>query len=385
MPFGSGDEYEGGAEESLYVYEKIVVPTVQKVVGGGDPGGVIIERELSKFLPGSIPADIIKNLAEADYVIADITGRNANVYLELGIRYSLRRTGTILMLKDGTGSLPFNVSHYRVVNYSYLPWKELDGREGLENALREAVESRPVGEHPIDSPVFEAFEAHEIGFPNPFRQQDQGRSFQSLVDAKPKLLELCRECFAVDGKIELKYIGMTMFNAWGPLLAILDNLRTSDTSNVSLSVAMLDAQWLRNNRIRRTWTPEQADNFAQQISAYVESHSGLASNGWKVTVRRYTHMPCLHGVLLNDRYLLSGLCRWEGGEMFAGDRSFDLTSVDEDRGRDRVDVFRGWFDYCFRIAQLKSESTARSQRGSRADMDRKEANETRKKGRITRA
>ena len=351
MPFGSGGEYEGGAEESLYVYERIIVPAIQKVVGGGDPRKVTIERELGKFLPGSIPADIIKNLAEADYVIADITGRNANVYLELGIRYSLRRAGTILMLKDGTGSLPFNVSHYRVVNYSYLPWKELNGLEGLENALREVVKERPGGEHSTDSPVFEAFEAHEIGFPNPFRQQDQGRSFQNLVDATPKLLELCRECIAVDGKIELKHIGMTMFNAWGPLLAILDNLRTGGASNVSLSVAMLGSQWLRTNRIRSTWTPEQADNFAQQISAYVESHQGLASNGWEIAVRRYAHMPCLHGVLLNDRYLLSGLSRWEGGEMFAGDRSFDLPSVEEDRGRDRGAIFRGWFDYCFRTTQ----------------------------------
>lgn len=352
MPFGSGNEYDGGAEESLYVYERIIVPAVQNIIGGGDAKKVTIERELSKFLPGSITADIIKNLAEADYVIADITGRNPNVYLELGIRYSLRRRGTILMLKDGTGSLPFNVSHYRVVNYSYLPWKEMDGRLSLENALREAIEPRPGGEHSMDSPVFEAFEAHDIGFPNPFRQQDQDRSFQSLVDAKPKLLELCRECSAIDGKIELKYIGMTMFNAWGPLLAILDNLRTSDTTNVSLSVAMLNGEWLRNNRIRETWTPEQANNFAEQISAYVvRSHTELVSNGWEVTVHRYSHMPCLHGVLLNDKYLLSGLCRWEAREMFAGDRSFDLVSVDEDRGRERVDVFRGWFEYCFNVGQ----------------------------------
>ncbi len=371
MPFGGGNEYEGGADESLYVYENIIVPAVVKIVGSGDPEGVMIERELQKFLPGSIPADIIKNLAEADYVIADITGRNANVYLELGIRYSLRRSGTILMLKDGTGPLPFNVSHYRVVNYSYLPWKNLDGLVGLEKALQEAVDSRPGSKNPIDSPVFVAFEAHSIAFPNPFRQQDQGRSFQNLVDAKPKLLELCRECAAADGKIDLKYIGMTMFNAWGPLLAILDNLRTSDTSNVSLSVAMLDADWLRSYRIRGSWTPEQADNLAHQISTYVEGHPEIASNGWAVTVQRYAHMPCLHGVLLNDKFLLSGLCRWEGGEMFAGDRSFDLTSMDEDRGADRIEVFRGWFSYCFGLMRRSRVQVTQRRAGKQASGDRR--------------
>jgi hypothetical protein len=347
MPFGSGDEYEGGAEESQYVYHEIIEPAVRNVLGAGDARNVTIERELGRFLPGSIPADIIKNLAEADYVVADITGRNANVYLELGVRYSLRRRGTVLMLKDGSGSLPFNVSHYRVVNYSYLPWKKLDGRIGLEKALREAIEDRPGADNPIDSPVFEAFEAHDIAFPNPFRQQDQERSFRDLVDAKPKMLDLSRECIERDGHLDLKYIGMTMFNAWGPLLSVLDNLRTSDAAKVSLSVAMLSAGWLGQRQIRKTWTPGQADNLAEQIGSYVQSHAELAERAWKVEVRRYEHMPCLHGVLLNDKYLFWGLCRWQDGEMYAGDRSFDLVSVDEDRGSDRVDVFRGWFDYCF--------------------------------------
>jgi hypothetical protein len=347
MPFGGGNEYEGGAEESLYVYSEIIVPAVENVIGGDKQHVVTIERELGRFLPGSIPADIIKNLAEADLVIADITGRNANVYLELGIRYSLRRKGTILLLKDGTGSPPFNVSHYRVVNYSYLPWKKLDGRLGLENALKEVMVDRPGEKLPIDSPVFEAFEAHDIEFPNPFRQQDQERSFRSLVDAKPKLLELSQECIVTDNTLEFKYIGMTMFNAWGPLLSVLDNLRTIDANNVSLLITMLSSDWLRTNRIRSTWTPEQADNCAQQISSYVENHQELATRQWSVEVRRYAHMPCLHGVLLNDKYLFWGVCRWEQGQMYAGDRSYNLCSIDEEEGLDRVETFRGWFNYCF--------------------------------------
>ena len=251
------------------------------------------------------------------------------------------------MLKDGTGSLPFNVSHYRVVNYSYLPWRKLDGKVGLASALREVMEPRSSNESPIDSPVFEAFEAHDIAFPNPFRQQDQERSFGALVDAKPRLLELCGTCVNEDSKLDIKYIGMTMFNAWNTLLSVLDNLRTTDTNNISLSVAMLAPDWLRDNRIRDSWTPAQAASLAQQISTYVNNHADLVGKGWNVTVRHYAHMPCLHGALLNNKYLLWGLCRWDKREMYAGDRSYELCSASEDGGRDRIQVFLGWFEYCF--------------------------------------
>lgn len=369
MPFGRGDEYEGGAEESLYLFNEIIVPAVVGVLGGGDPRRVTIERELGRYLPGSIPADIIKNLAEADFVIADITGRNPNVYLELGIRYSLRRRGTILMLKDGSGSLPFNVSHFRVVNYSYFPWKKLDGRENLEKTLKELIEPRPGIDSAIDSPVFEAFEAYDIAFPNPFRQQDQDRAFGALVDAKPRLLELSRACIAEDAKLEIKYIGMTMFNAWNTLLSVLDNLRTTDTNNVSLRVAMLDPDWLRHNVVRKSWTPDQANGLAQQIASYLTQHPHLKDRGWSVAVRHYAHMPCLHGTLLNDKYLFWGLCRWQKQEMYAGDRSYDLSFSSEDRGRDRVDVFRGWFDHCYAMSREKKARLAqpliKAKRGAR--------------------
>jgi tetratricopeptide (TPR) repeat protein len=65
---------------------------------------------------------------DADVYIADVSGANPDVYLELGVRWALRDGITILISQDvdrGT-PLPFNVSANRVVSYGPMPG-ELDG------------------------------------------------------------------------------------------------------------------------------------------------------------------------------------------------------------------------------------------------------------------
>src|SRR5688572_12383831 len=156
MPFGNGNEYVGGQAESDYVYQEVIVPAVVSVMGGGNADAVRIVRELEKHVPGNIPTDIIKNLARADVVIADLTGRNPNVYLELGIRYTLRHSGTILMMQKG-GKLPFNIGQMRSVFYSTARWDSDDGRLSLEAALREMLDLVALNQYPGDSPVREIF------------------------------------------------------------------------------------------------------------------------------------------------------------------------------------------------------------------------------------
>jgi hypothetical protein len=156
MPFGSGDEYAGGQSESDYVYKQVIVPAVVAVLGDGDENGVHIIREVEKHVPGNIPTDIIRNLASADIVIADLTGRNPNVYLELGIRYTLRHSGTILMMQKN-GKLPFNIGHMRSVFYSTARYDPDDGRLGLEAALREMIDLIDQHQYPGDSPVRDIF------------------------------------------------------------------------------------------------------------------------------------------------------------------------------------------------------------------------------------
>ena len=85
--------------------------------------------------PGSIPEDIVRNLIDADLVIAEISstpghGFNANVFYELGYAHSLAKP-TILLVRERT-QLPFDIRHHRVIFYEDSP----DGRLKLKNELQ---------------------------------------------------------------------------------------------------------------------------------------------------------------------------------------------------------------------------------------------------------
>ena len=76
---------------------------------------------------GRITTDIIKRLLVSDYVVADITYPNANVFYELGLRHA-SRVGTILIRDKSGPPLPFDLTDLRHIVYTCTPrsgFKEL--------------------------------------------------------------------------------------------------------------------------------------------------------------------------------------------------------------------------------------------------------------------
>jgi hypoxanthine phosphoribosyltransferase len=130
MPSGGKNEYEHANRESNFVYEGIIVPAVRDACGPN----VKIVREADASAPGAIDRRIVENLATADIAIVDITGHNANVFLELGMRYVLKRSTTILLRQAHT-AIPFDVAVYRHVDYD----PKLDGIDKARKAITEAV------------------------------------------------------------------------------------------------------------------------------------------------------------------------------------------------------------------------------------------------------
>jgi hypothetical protein len=85
--------------------------------------------------PGLIIADIVREIASAQLIIADITPSNPNVYFEVGYALALKKP-TILLAKKGT-SLPFDVAGFRVLFYE----DSIGGKGKLEVGLRRHLEA----------------------------------------------------------------------------------------------------------------------------------------------------------------------------------------------------------------------------------------------------
>jgi len=89
------------------VYKFILKPVVEE---GRDM--TLVRADLIKT-PGQVTAQIIQNIVQCDVLIADVTGRNANVYYELGVAHSFRKP--VVILADHASSLTFDTHNERII------------------------------------------------------------------------------------------------------------------------------------------------------------------------------------------------------------------------------------------------------------------------------
>jgi hypothetical protein len=87
---------------------------------------------------GPIMSDIWNSISAAKVLIADCTGRNPNVFYEIGIAHTLGKP-VILIAQDGS-DIPFDIRHLRYSIYSFTPRgaKELEIR--LVDMIRSELE-----------------------------------------------------------------------------------------------------------------------------------------------------------------------------------------------------------------------------------------------------
>jgi hypothetical protein len=171
-------------------------------------------------------------------------------------------------------------------------------------------------------------------------------AFSSAVDAAKEIEGRLRECLHSEEKVYIRWLGLSMFNAWTVLSDKLEKvLPESPASEVVIQIAMLHGKWKDFRSINQVWA-EQADTVCRNIEAF-QGRSFMKQKNYKVEVKRYAHMPCIHGLLINEQYLFMGNCSWENGIMYAGTKWYEFFDSGSPYGQSRISLFKGWFDRCF--------------------------------------
>jgi len=116
--------------------------------------------------PGGITPSMLKGLLEARLIIADLTGRNPNVFYELGIAHSFARP--LISIADSASHLPFDAKDERVIELGEYISSGLTYDQG-EEAKRGLVETLGV-----------VLSADYIP-PSPLREVAETRSVDDLV------------------------------------------------------------------------------------------------------------------------------------------------------------------------------------------------------------
>lgn len=70
-------------------------------------------------LYGSKPIieDILKNIESSEIIIADVTGKNANVFYELGITHTRKSNDNVIIIAQDINDVPFDLRPYRIILY----------------------------------------------------------------------------------------------------------------------------------------------------------------------------------------------------------------------------------------------------------------------------
>jgi tetratricopeptide (TPR) repeat protein len=149
MPFGKKPDLASGVEVDFdQIYEAGIEPAILKA--GLEP--IRGDRERTG---GIIHAPMFGRLLLSDYVVADLTLANPNVFYELGIRHTARPFTTVPIFA-AINAIPFDVSLVRAIPYSLDKGKLTDdGAAELKSALGRRLDEAIRGAASKDSPIFQ--------------------------------------------------------------------------------------------------------------------------------------------------------------------------------------------------------------------------------------
>lgn len=183
MPIGK----EGSPDFAHFrsVFDVIIKPAAEQA-------GYDVHRADDSALMGNMTNEIVKSLATADLVIADLTGRNPNVYLELGIRHCLRKSGTIHLVQEDQ-ALPFDVAGYRAIKYSTNFAKIDSVREAIIAAISEKRRRPEIADNPVHD---------SLDLPQDYRSIAESEQVAELEATQRRLAKITRELQA----LELRYL-----------------------------------------------------------------------------------------------------------------------------------------------------------------------------------
>jgi nucleoside 2-deoxyribosyltransferase len=125
------------------VYLSLIGPALERA--GYEP-----RRADTELHQRSIVQTIIEGIQTADLIVADLTGRNANVFYELGIAHSLGKN--VVLIAQSAADIPFDIGAYRTLIYSVEFARTAAFEENLTGELKHVLEAAKKGELLFASP-----------------------------------------------------------------------------------------------------------------------------------------------------------------------------------------------------------------------------------------
>lgn len=113
------------------LYKEVIKPVAE------DQLGFEIVRVDEIAAPGIILDDIQRQIAGSHAVVAEISTRNPNVFYELGYAHALGKPAILLVRRQDSAEVPFDIKGYRAIHYD----DSIGGKRIVEKNLRAHLEA----------------------------------------------------------------------------------------------------------------------------------------------------------------------------------------------------------------------------------------------------
>ncbi len=130
-----------------HIYEQVFVPAIE-ATELPEGGNLIPRRADSDFFTGDIGQEMFLYIEYSRFALADISGLNANVFYELGIRHRAHQAGTAIF-RQLDAPIPFDINHIKAFPYEYEPEAQIaKSQQIITRVLTESLQ-----QNRLDSPV----------------------------------------------------------------------------------------------------------------------------------------------------------------------------------------------------------------------------------------
>jgi hypothetical protein len=92
----------------------------------------LIAQRADDFRSPNILETILRGIAQAEFILADLTDANPNVFYELGIAHCVKDSAKVILLTQSMSFVPFDLRHLRCITYS-------DSKSGFDELRRELI------------------------------------------------------------------------------------------------------------------------------------------------------------------------------------------------------------------------------------------------------
>jgi hypothetical protein len=185
MPFGNPKTDPDRSRKLDLIYSQWIKPTIESICPpGSSKGAISCHRADKEAGPGEIISHIMENLTGADIVVADLSGKNPNVFYELGVRHALKNN--TILISDDLDDIPFDLRGLRTIVYKYEPEHMLN----LKESLQQAVTTILANPEKMDSPVLRFLYEREV---NRLTKQETPLGFDLFKNILAEMSALKRE------------------------------------------------------------------------------------------------------------------------------------------------------------------------------------------------